>query len=987
MGSSLARVVETNGRWAIVVDSQTLAAGTSHAYRLQIRNRTTGATAEIYGPINVLTPAVVGSGQITEAGGTIVIAGGLGQVVFKPRAGAQPLGVTVLTAESPGGKLLRVRFDKDVSADDRNVSIQLNPDSAAPAGGSTSTQADGSQRKTKLGLSPGFVELAGVGRDGVFTLFGGFRLALEPRPLNIFTPVFYGPNPASPQRTEVCGLIAPAWKLSRRGEASVSPHTVEPVLFVHGYAPAPNGPRLGGGKDIVYGTTWGDFPLLAESLVSSVSGLPVRSYEFQWASNARFEQVADDLARAINEIFLATGEPVTIVAHSFGGNLVRAMLQDLGSTDLALTLQVASKVRQVVTLGTPHSGIAASPDFAIGTVVLPLGRDSAFLDWCGQISCHQMGVDSLSDDEAALVGIPATEGFLAARLSLLDAHPIAPGIPFAVGIGLGLELDLLSARVSVTSGDGVISFDGQRFDPKLRFNQKLGTIGAYMDCNTGTGAQVHEEVLVDISRLPLQAPITSDKGLVHTALQRDPYPSKSAVNLVEAAVAAIDHPSFKFVKRAIEDGVCVVAPRIVSDPQSASVQAGQSVTFQVVATGSATLSYQWFKGGTAILGATASSYSIAAAVAADNGSLYSVLVSNAHGSLASASAQLTVVGEAPAALQGRSISTGRDHTCAVTATGGVKCWGDNSFGQLGDGTNTARLTAVNVVGLSTGVASVSAGGSGTCAVTDAGGVKCWGRDTGDGSGLLRLEPVEVPGLASGVKSVSVGLNQTCALLTAGAIKCWGNTDLLPVDVVGLNAGIAAVALGANSCVITNAGGVKCWGPSVLSSGPGLIVSETPVDVSALAASATVISVSLRGGGFCVVTTAGAALCWATFYPGDGSIGWTSNPVAPTGLDGGVTAISTDGHHACVLLIGGAVKCWGVNESASGVGIDPGPSVAPVPVDVVGLGNGVAAISVGVGRTCALMKLGGAKCWGANSYGALGDGTRVDRFTPVDVVGY
>ncbi len=318
-----------------------------------------------------------------------------------------------------------------------------------------------------------------------------------------------------------------------------------------------------------------------------------------------------------------------------------------------------------------------------------------------------------------------------------------------------------------------------------------------------------------------------------------------------------------------------------------------------------------------------------------------------------------------------AVAAGGSHTCALSGAGGVVCWGSNLYGQLGaESTESCfvmqacSIRPLAVAGLE-GVTAVATGGSHTCALTGAGGVTCWGANffgqLGDGTTMNSTAPVDVAGLASGVAAIAAGRQHTCALTTAGGVTCWGRntfgqlgsetTELCfggqacssrPLAVPGLEDVTAAAAGGSHTCALTGTAGVTCWGNNTMGQlGDGTTTSSTgPVDAAGLASGVSAVAVG--AGHSCALITAGGVRCWGSNEGGQlgretttqcSGVACGPQPANVVGLVGNAAAVTVGAVHSCALVDGG-VKCWGANDSGQLGDGSTEASLLPVEVGLV-----------------------------------------------------
>lgn len=360
---------------------------------------------------------------------------------------------------------------------------------------------------------------------------------------------------------------------------------------------------------------------------------------------------------------------------------------------------------------------------------------------------------------------------------------------------------------------------------------------------------------------------------------------------------------------------------------------------------------------------------------------------------------MLIVAVAPVTSQSQptkvnAISAGFMHSAAVSDDGTVWTWGDNRWGQLGDGTNTARLSPVQVP--ISNVKTISAGFDITVALKNDGTVWAWGDNhygqLSDGTNINRNTPAQVKGL-EGVKAIAVGAGHVLALKDDGTVWAWGrgfrgelgidsvNPTREERDIYNLNTptmapitNVQAIDCGRFfSVALKNDGTVWAWGEgSDAEIGDGERVNRyTPVQVPIT----DVKAISCGGSDTLALKNDGTIWGWGNNYGyclGNLTIDeYQTTPIKARGISDAV-AISAGDEHSLALKSDGTVWAWGFNQNGRlGYGRDSGQDMIS-PVEVKDLSN-ITSIRAGWGHSLALKNDGTVWAWGRNMEGQLGDG--------------
>ena len=368
-----------------------------------------------------------------------------------------------------------------------------------------------------------------------------------------------------------------------------------------------------------------------------------------------------------------------------------------------------------------------------------------------------------------------------------------------------------------------------------------------------------------------------------------------------------------------------------------------------------------------------------------------------------ASTTLDLSVDCPPLPGSETISAGDGFACGITGQG-TYCWGENAFGQLGDGSTTAKLLPALV---SVPFVSLSAGAQHTCGRVPGGTVRCWGEGSdgqvGDGSGASRSAPTSGP--SGSFVMVTSGGSHSCALATNGTAHCWGSNSngqlgingaarsFSPVEVVTTRTFATLAAGRTHTCALDVTGAAWCWG----SNAQGQLGDGTTTDRSLpVAVLGGMQFKALAGGGdahTCATNAAGFVYCWGANDVGQLGNGSTTQSSVPQPVNAGqtLTNVALGDRHSCGISPDSISRCWGANEDGQIGDGTTGTRTSPTAPDVSAVFNQMTA---GSGFTCGVtfgavtgednvivVSRRSLLCWGRNTSGQFGRGSTTSALRP------
>lgn len=349
----------------------------------------------------------------------------------------------------------------------------------------------------------------------------------------------------------------------------------------------------------------------------------------------------------------------------------------------------------------------------------------------------------------------------------------------------------------------------------------------------------------------------------------------------------------------------------------------------------------------------------------------------------------------------QTIDTDSLHTCALDYSGQAWCWGSGGSGRLGNGATTQQSTPVAVQQGSLRFVSIDTGKDHTCALTDTGDMYCWGAGSygrlGNGDTVAASTPQLVLG---GIKFKQLAVSRfgACALAVDGKAYCWGNNARgqlgdgttedknVPTEVIGGHTFKWLAAGGFHTCGVTTDDVAYCWGRGYEGRLGNGSREDVPVPTPTPVLGGHKFSSMYIGQNHtCALTPDGEAWCWGLGGHGRLGIGRidTISVPEPVATNERFSTLSAGTFHTCGITLEGEGYCWGTNANGKlGVGHTTSGYYTS-PEEIVGVDE-FASLVAGSDHTCGVTPDGKVYCWGNGANGRLGNGSTTTTGTPTQV---